>query len=178
MIDLPGWESQSIWGWDDPCGSFFAQLWRNGNREDTPDLWLSGVNTRYADTSCILVEIVQRTGEDPAAVTAALGLADRKPRLRPDAEAMALLHKAVPKEKTPLARGAIHALGWAQGLVPTTPVSRNDWSGPRPTADQIHAEHQLATGRLHLPGGGDACLSGIDAALWWLLRHNDDTWFL
>jgi hypothetical protein len=26
VIDLPGWEDQSIWGWDDGVGSFYAQL--------------------------------------------------------------------------------------------------------------------------------------------------------
>ncbi|HEY2056825.1 hypothetical protein [Amycolatopsis sp. NBC_01480] len=178
MVDLPGWEQQSIWGWDH-AGSFFAQLWRNGNRGDEPDLWLSGISTHYSQASCIVVEIVDKLGADPAAVVTALGLADPKPRLRPDDQVMELLRPGVNKQgKTRLDQGAIHALGWAQGLVARTPVSNHPWPGPRPTADRVVAEHHLVTGRLHLSGGDRDFLAGVDAALWWYLRHSDDTWFL
>ncbi|MFG1644318.1 hypothetical protein ACGFMK_28870 [Amycolatopsis sp. NPDC049252] len=57
MVDLPGWEHQSIWGCE--VGAFYAQLWRNDNRGDTPDLWLSGVRTAYSRPSCLVVEIVE-----------------------------------------------------------------------------------------------------------------------
>src|SRR5690349_2443743 len=46
-IDLPGWEDQSIWGWADGVGSFYAQLWRNGSTSDAPEIWLSGASTPY-----------------------------------------------------------------------------------------------------------------------------------
>lgn len=77
MVDLPGWEHRSIWGCE--LGTFYAQLWRNDNRGDTPDLWLSGVRTAYSRPSCLVVEIVEKIGADPAAVVAALGLAEPKP---------------------------------------------------------------------------------------------------
>jgi len=44
-VDLPGWGDQSVWGWDEPMGTFHAQLWRNGSRGDRPDFWLSPVST-------------------------------------------------------------------------------------------------------------------------------------
>jgi hypothetical protein len=30
-LDLPGWEDYSIWGYDEPLGSYFAQLWHNSS---------------------------------------------------------------------------------------------------------------------------------------------------
>ncbi|UOX86075.1 HEAT repeat domain-containing protein [Amycolatopsis sp. FBCC-B4732] len=177
-IDLPGWEEQSVWGWDPPAGSFFAQLWRNGSTGDEPDIWISGVDTVFRWPSGIVLEIVERTPESPAKVVAALGLAAPQPRLRDDAEVIALLRSAVDREKTALRRGAIHALGWTQGFAKTTPVLRGEWRGPRPTAAEVEAEHHLVTGALHRPGGDRDFLSGVDASLWWLLTRGSDTWFL
>ncbi len=111
-------------------------------------------------------------------MVAALGQAAPEPRLRADAEVVALLRSAVDREKTALRRGAIHALGWAQGLAKTTPVLRSEWRGPRPTAAAVEAEHHLVTGALHRPGGDRDFLSGIDASLRWLLTRTSDTWFL
>lgn len=92
---------------------------------------------------------------------------------------MPLLRTAVNQEKTRLTQGVIHALGWTQGLTKTTPVNQFDWSRPRrPTIERIVAEHHLVTGCLHLPGGDRDFLAGVDAALWWQLRHSDDTWFV
>ena len=42
MLDLPGWDGLSIWGWDDGLGCFYAQLTRNGNSDDDgPDVWIT-----------------------------------------------------------------------------------------------------------------------------------------
>ncbi|WP_290053328.1 hypothetical protein [Amycolatopsis solani] len=177
-IDLPGWEEQSVWGWDPPAESFFAQLWRNGSTGDAPDIWISGVDTVIRWPSGIVLEIVERTPEPPAAVVAALGLADPAPRLRDDAEVMTLLRAAADREKTSVRRGAIHALGWTQGFAKTTPVIRGEWHGSRPNAAEVEAEHHLATGALHRPGGDRDFLAGVDASLWWLLTRASDTWFL
>jgi hypothetical protein len=35
---LPGWEEQSVWGWDAQLGTLFAQLWPNGDDSDAPPL--------------------------------------------------------------------------------------------------------------------------------------------
>ena len=37
-LDLPGWEEQSVWGWDAQLGALFAQLWPNGDDSDEPPL--------------------------------------------------------------------------------------------------------------------------------------------
>lgn len=41
----PGWEELSIFGWDPPLTTWFAQLWRNGTEhEDEPQIWIAGIN--------------------------------------------------------------------------------------------------------------------------------------
>lgn len=39
---LPGWSDQSIWGYDEQMDTYFAQLWRDGDRNDEPTVWISG----------------------------------------------------------------------------------------------------------------------------------------
>jgi hypothetical protein len=39
---LPGWSEQSIWGYDEQMDTYFAQLWRDGDRNDEPTVWISG----------------------------------------------------------------------------------------------------------------------------------------
>ena len=34
---LAGWDQRSVWGWDPPTRSFYAQLWRNGEPADASD---------------------------------------------------------------------------------------------------------------------------------------------
>jgi hypothetical protein len=81
-IDLPGWEEQSVWGYDTSMSSFFAKLWTNGSTSDAPKIWLSGFDTIYPWASGIVLGIVERLNEDPLAVVHGLGLAD--PNLRCD----------------------------------------------------------------------------------------------
>lgn len=39
---LPGWSDRSIWGYDEQMDTFFAQLWRDGDPNDDPTVWISG----------------------------------------------------------------------------------------------------------------------------------------
>ena len=39
---LPGWSDQSIWGYDEQMDTYFAQLWRDGDVNDDPTVWISG----------------------------------------------------------------------------------------------------------------------------------------
>ena len=39
---LPGWSEQSTWGYDEQMDTYFAQLWRDGDRNDEPTVWISG----------------------------------------------------------------------------------------------------------------------------------------
>lgn len=57
MFDLAGYENQSIWGYDQPMQTFFAQIWRNDSKNDEPDLWLSGVMPRYPTKEHLAIEV-------------------------------------------------------------------------------------------------------------------------
>lgn len=53
---LPGWSARSIWGYDEPAGSYFAQLWPDGDDADTPAIWVAGsppVSTRRQIASLV-----------------------------------------------------------------------------------------------------------------------------
>jgi hypothetical protein len=38
---LAGWSERSIWGYDQPMATFFAQLWQDDNFDEDP-LWIGG----------------------------------------------------------------------------------------------------------------------------------------
>lgn len=40
---LPGWSERSIWGFDEPTGSYFAQLWPDGDDANAPAVWIAGL---------------------------------------------------------------------------------------------------------------------------------------
>jgi hypothetical protein len=51
-LPLPGWDQASVWGWDLPEGSLFAQLYRNGDDGgDEPRIWLTTLKGWPAITS-------------------------------------------------------------------------------------------------------------------------------
>jgi hypothetical protein len=82
-LELPGWQNQSAWGYDEPMDSYFAQLWRNTNRDEAqPDIWLSGFRTKYARPGSIALEIMKLTGHDPLTIVSAMGILDPGPQLR------------------------------------------------------------------------------------------------
>lgn len=39
---LPGWSDQSIWGYDEQMGTYFVELWRDGDPNDEPTVWIIG----------------------------------------------------------------------------------------------------------------------------------------
>ena len=39
---LPGWSHRSTWGYDEQMDTYFAQLWRDGDTDDDPTVWISG----------------------------------------------------------------------------------------------------------------------------------------
>ena len=39
-LEIPGYEQQSVWGYDPATGDLFAQLWRNGSNSDEPEIWI------------------------------------------------------------------------------------------------------------------------------------------
>jgi hypothetical protein len=81
-LDLPGWDERSIWGWDPPAASYFAQLWSNRgdeNSPDEPDIWINGSETIDAElyqvttTHMLAMEISLATGCPLPEVCTALG---------------------------------------------------------------------------------------------------------
>jgi hypothetical protein len=75
MLDLPGWEGLSTWGWDDGLGCFYAQLTRNGNSDDNgPDVWIT--RGRYpltiTELTVLAPAIALATGVDVEQVEAAM----------------------------------------------------------------------------------------------------------
>ena len=78
-IELPGWEEQSIWGWDPQAVTFYAQLWKNENDGDTPDVWLSGVSRPMGSPGSVVREVAKRLHKLPFIIANALGLEDPDP---------------------------------------------------------------------------------------------------
>jgi hypothetical protein len=77
-LDLPGWDHHSVYGWDDGIGSYFAQLYRNGDpldEFDSPTVWLSGVDRVYRTQQVLARAIAQAAGMPLAEVQAAMARA-------------------------------------------------------------------------------------------------------
>jgi hypothetical protein len=173
-LDLPGWEDQSIWGYDEGIGSFFAQLWRNGSRSDDPEVWLSGVTKNYPWPGCVALDIVEITKQDPVAVTRALAIAVAKPRLRSDVEIRDRVEHLSATSGDAYVDGQRHALLWALGQADVCPGSRWGWTGGVPSAEQVDAERDLVTGRIYRRGENQSLCSGADEALMWALNRMDE----
>ncbi|MCK2239728.1 MULTISPECIES: hypothetical protein [unclassified Crossiella] len=173
-VDLPGWEQQSIWGWDEGSSSFYAQLWRNDSTSDAPEIWLTGARKPYPWPGCIALEIVERTQADALAVVQAMGIAHPEPTLRTENEIMQRAGELNPlRDRGDFVKGQIHALAWTQGLAEFTSGTRTEWGKDRrPTPAQADAEHHMITGRVYLGGtefDGQDFFNGADEALWWAL---------
>lgn len=172
-VDLPGWEDQSIWGWDEGTGSFYAQLWRNDSTSDTPDIWLTAARTPYPWPSSIALSIVEQTGVDALTVVRAMGLAHPDPTLLADEAIMDRAGElARLNDQSRYIGGQVHALAWVQGLAEFTPGTRTEWGTRKPSAAQVDAEHHMVTGRVYR--GEDSVdgrdfFAGADEALWWAL---------
>jgi hypothetical protein len=169
-IELPGWEEQSVWGYDTGMGRFFAKLWVNGSTSDAPTISLPASGTICPWPGGIVLEIVERLNEDPLAVVHGLGLADPNPTVRSRDEIMQRIREL--GDLGPPSRyvaGQIRALGWTHGLVESCPGSRRPWSrSKKPSPARVDAEHHLVTGRIYR--GEDRDLdAGADEGLWWAL---------
>jgi hypothetical protein len=173
-IDLPGWEEQSVWGYDTAMDSFFAQLYLNGNTSETPEIYLSGFHTIYPWPGAIALEIMERLNQKPLTVVRALGIADPHPTLRPHGEIEQRLNELVGTgSPSRYDAGLIRALAWVHGSAARTPGSLRRWANgiERPTSTQGDAEHHIVTGRVYR--GQDRYLySGADEALWWALGRD------
>ncbi len=68
---LPGWSDQSIWGYDEQMDTYFAQLWRDGDVNDDPTVWISGCDPIE---SCmhLAVQIASATDADMRSVMRAM----------------------------------------------------------------------------------------------------------
>lgn len=53
---LPAWSDQSIWGYDEPMRTFFAQLWRDHDSNDEPTVWIGGLH--LIESGSQLVELI------------------------------------------------------------------------------------------------------------------------
>ncbi len=59
--DLDGWSHRSIWGWDAPDRSYYAQLWHDHDRQDPP-IWIDGTRRRIPTVEALSVQIAARIG--------------------------------------------------------------------------------------------------------------------
>lgn len=75
---LAGWNERSVWGFDPQDDAYFAQLWRNGSRNEHPDIWICGrghVDGRQfvvSTTHTLAKEIAAATGLDLSMVCSAM----------------------------------------------------------------------------------------------------------
>lgn len=173
-IDLPGWDDQSFWGFDEGIGSFFAQLWRNGSQSDEPEIWLSGVQLPYPGPGCIALDIVGETMQDPPSVVRALAIADPVPQLRPGDWIAAEIMRLATLPNDARVDSARQALEWVAGRGTICPGSRWGWNPGAPTAEHVVAEGHLVTGRLYRFDEDRTNYYGADSALSWALGHTDD----
>jgi hypothetical protein len=63
-LELPGWHD-SAWGYDESLGSWFAQLYQDHQPvadEDTPHVWLSGIDFTYHTKDQLAAGIAEATG--------------------------------------------------------------------------------------------------------------------
>ena len=83
-LPLAGWGRRSIWGWDAQDGTFYAQLWQDGE-QDEPTWWIHPAvqnwPIRIRDPRVLARLIVKATGCTAAEVYRALA-ADGPPALR------------------------------------------------------------------------------------------------
>lgn len=175
-VDLPGWEDQSVWGWDEPMGTFHAQLWRNASRDDRPDIWLAGVDPGLPWPSCVALEVFLRLSVTPLQAVRALAIAAPRPSLRGVVEVASAVRDLRGAGDHAYASGQRAALHWVRGAADAAPASMVPWNRATPTPEEVDAEHHMTTGCLYRPelAGEREFYSGIDEALFWVLGRTSE----
>lgn len=64
ILDLPGFSAQSIWGYDEMIGSYYAQIWDDASTSGEPGVWISGMQPVTTITELVYM-IAARLGLDP-----------------------------------------------------------------------------------------------------------------
>lgn len=86
-LALDGYDSASIWGYDELSATYFAQMWRNTSDPwDDPDIWLAGLEP-ISSAARLATMIAARTSASLAAVLRAMASA----RTAPEAAELARL---------------------------------------------------------------------------------------
>ncbi len=184
-IELDGWEKQSLWGWDHQTDTFYAQLWRNENRGDAPDVWLSGESRPLLSPECVVREMVARLDRMPFVIMNALGLRDPDPVL-PSREAIGeWLHDELDRAGVDLADddvrdefirdleargldgwtvGTLSSLLWLAGQQRISPVS-TIWFPP--VAEAVCAERLVVAGYIYADSPDNEYLTAAHRVLHW-----------
>lgn len=80
-LELPGWWDSS-WGYDEALGSYFAQLYKDDepvDDEDTPQVWLSGIDHTYHSKQQLAAGIAEATGLRLRRIRKAMAASERYP---------------------------------------------------------------------------------------------------
>ncbi|NYE96312.1 hypothetical protein FHU41_002562 [Psychromicrobium silvestre] len=164
-VELPGWENRSVWGYDIPSQTFYAQLWSNASTRKDPDLWLSGVTERYPWPACIALRIFSSLEVNPIEAVNALGIGSVDEPMRSKLEIFAKFEDF--DGTSDYERGATQALQWLLGESQVTPGSQEAWYQTSPGRDYVNAEWHMVTGRIYLEPNNEF-VKGVDEILSWM----------
>jgi hypothetical protein len=81
-LPLAGWDAQSMWGYDEQAGGWFAQLTRNDSRpsdDGAPDIWLNGFSPRIPTMADLQRAIAAATGSRADEVDGAMSQGQTSP---------------------------------------------------------------------------------------------------
>lgn len=108
ILDIPGYEQQSIWGYDEQTDCLFAQLWKNASTQDAPEHWINEHETAMS----FLTRIATATREEYSPFTVLLMLATDEV----DGRAQLLLSTVIAQSAQPdfLAEAAQSSTEWVQ----------------------------------------------------------------
>lgn len=175
---LKGWEGQSIWGFDEGVGSYFAQLWRDEDFGDNPTVWISGVEPRFTMVEQLFTVVVAATRAPFLSVYQAMQFPELNPATKASPPQPAeirdrQLEAASDGQTDAYPRGAADALAWALWDLPIGPVT-GQFVSVTPTAEQIEAERWAATAAVYQrddqPQG---YFAGAETALMWVRGQAD-----
>lgn len=143
---LNGWDDQSIWGWDSPTHTLFAQLTRNGSSDaDGPDIWVNPRKPVLMPETLAKI-IAAETGAELAAVHAAMneGLPPGRHPLRlPDTPGELPPIPKTPEEENPYKGMGPYPLpldGWEQHSVVGYGLGAGVYAIMRPDGTDEHLD--------------------------------------